>query len=285
MSLKFRLHMLRLLCGCVVAAGCAGVFATGAWAFNTVMLKTPAETLELGVFSAQLVGDGLTQAESGTYTLEAGTHTLTLQALGNAQGVIVLQAETLPVAQAEEAESELTAESSEITLLALTSETAGPEEGSETPTPSEAPAPALVGEYWAMLDAAAPETAEIHFTLESAATLRLHLTMPEALPDDETAELTSGAALVISSEPITEAAPTPTPEPTPDPMATALPAPSATPEPSAEPSAAPTAKPSVEPSVEPSAAPTPSSEPAPSAAPEPSAEPTPEPNAMPEPDA
>ena len=274
MSLKFRLHMLRLLCGCVVAAGCAGVFATGAWAFNTVMLKTPAETLELGVFSAQLVGDGLTPAESGTYTLESGTHALTLQALGNAHGVVVLQAETLPAAQDEPADSEAAAQSGETALLALTTEAAGEEQAAETPAPSEAPAPMLVGEYWAMLDTAAPETTEIHFTVESAAPLRLRLTVPEALPDDETAELANGAALVIGSEPIAEAAPAPTPEPTPDPMATALPAPSAAPEPSAEPTAEPTA--------EPSAAPAPSSEPLPSAAPEPSAEPTAEPTPTPE---
>ena len=56
MNIRRQIQLLRVLCGAVVLAACVGVFTTGAWAFNTQTIHTPAETLSLGAFSVSVAG-------------------------------------------------------------------------------------------------------------------------------------------------------------------------------------------------------------------------------------
>lgn len=82
------LAFLRLLCMAVIAIACAGVFATGAWAFNTWITRTPVETLTYGTFTASLVDR--TPDENGQYSLTPDDYELTLHAEGNIDRVVQL---------------------------------------------------------------------------------------------------------------------------------------------------------------------------------------------------
>ena len=73
--------LMRLLCTAVIAVACTGLLATGAFAYNTAITRTPVETLTYGTFTAALRGEGLQTFEDGSYTLAPRNtpYTLTLR--------------------------------------------------------------------------------------------------------------------------------------------------------------------------------------------------------------
>lgn len=75
------LVLLQALCVTVISVACVGVFATGAWAFNTQTFRTPTETLEMGTFSVCV--DDKVPDENGTYNLGEGEYSIILHAYGN----------------------------------------------------------------------------------------------------------------------------------------------------------------------------------------------------------
>ena len=81
MNTRRQIQLLQVICAFVVLATCVGVFATGAWAFNTQTFRTPTETLEKGTFSVCV--DGMEPDENGTYNLDEGEYSLILHAYGN----------------------------------------------------------------------------------------------------------------------------------------------------------------------------------------------------------
>ena len=81
MNTRRQIQLLQVICAFVVLATCVGVFATGAWAFNTQTFRTPTETLEMGTFSVCV--DGMEPDENGTYNLDEGEYSLILHAYGN----------------------------------------------------------------------------------------------------------------------------------------------------------------------------------------------------------
>ena len=85
--------LMRLLCTAVIAVACTGLLATGAFAYNTAITRTPVETLTYGTFTAALQGDGLQTAEDGSYTLAPRDtpYTLTLRTEGNVERYVVLE--------------------------------------------------------------------------------------------------------------------------------------------------------------------------------------------------
>ena len=87
MNIRRQIQLLRVLCGAVVLATCLGVFATGAWAFNTQTFRTPTEILEMGTFSVCV--DGMEPDENGTYHLVAGESSVKLQAYGNMPSLVL----------------------------------------------------------------------------------------------------------------------------------------------------------------------------------------------------
>ena len=87
MNIRRQIQLLRVLCGAVVLATCVGVFATGAWAFNTQTFRTPTETLEMGIFSVCV--DDKVPDENGTYHLVAGESSVKLQAYGNMPSLVL----------------------------------------------------------------------------------------------------------------------------------------------------------------------------------------------------
>lgn len=85
--------LMRLLCTAVIAVACIGLLATGAFAYNTTITRTPVETLTYGTFTAALQGDGLQTSEDGSYTLAPRDtpYTLTLRTEGNVERYVVLE--------------------------------------------------------------------------------------------------------------------------------------------------------------------------------------------------
>lgn len=85
--------LMRLLCTVVLAVACAGLLATGAFAYNTAITRTPVETLTYGTFTATLTGDGLQPAEDGSYTLATNEapYNLTLHTEGNLARAVLLE--------------------------------------------------------------------------------------------------------------------------------------------------------------------------------------------------
>ena len=81
------LLLLQALCVTVISFACLGVFATGAWAFNTQTFRTPTETLEMGTFSVCV--DGMEPDENGIYHFQAGDHSVILQAEGNMPSLVL----------------------------------------------------------------------------------------------------------------------------------------------------------------------------------------------------
>lgn len=81
------LLLLQALCVTVISFACLGVFATGAWAFNTQTFRTPTETLEMGTFSVCV--DDKVPDENGTYHLVAGESSVKLQAYGNMPSLVL----------------------------------------------------------------------------------------------------------------------------------------------------------------------------------------------------
>ena len=81
MNTRRQIQLLQVICAFVVLATCVGVFATGAWAFNTQTFRTPTETLEMGTFSVCV--DGMEPDENGTYNLGEGEYSIILHAYGN----------------------------------------------------------------------------------------------------------------------------------------------------------------------------------------------------------
>lgn len=87
MNTRRQIQLLQVICAFVVLATCVGVFATGAWAFNTQTFRTPTETLEMGTFSVCV--DGMEPDENGTYHLVAGESSVKLQAEGNMPSLVL----------------------------------------------------------------------------------------------------------------------------------------------------------------------------------------------------
>ena len=87
MNTRRQIQLLQVICAFVVLATCVGVFATGAWAFNTQTFRTPTETLEMGTFSVH-VKDALPD-ETGSYHFQEGKHSVTLQAEGNMPSLVL----------------------------------------------------------------------------------------------------------------------------------------------------------------------------------------------------
>lgn len=85
--------LIRLLCTAVIAVACTGLLATGAFAYNTAITRTPVETLTYGTFTAALQGDDLQTSEVGSYTLAPRDtpYTLTLCTEGNVERYVVLE--------------------------------------------------------------------------------------------------------------------------------------------------------------------------------------------------
>ena len=85
--------LMRLLCTAVIAVACTGLLATGAFAYNTAITRTPVETLTYGTFTAALRGEGLQTFEDGSYTLAPRNtpYTLTLRTEGNVERYVVLE--------------------------------------------------------------------------------------------------------------------------------------------------------------------------------------------------
>ena len=81
MNTRRQIQLLQVICTFIVLATCVGVFATGAWAFNTQTFRTPTETLEMGIFSVCV--DGMEPDENGTYDLAAEKSSVKLHAYGN----------------------------------------------------------------------------------------------------------------------------------------------------------------------------------------------------------
>ena len=81
MKKTMNLVLLQALCVTVISVACVGVFATGAWAFNTQTFRTPTETLEMGTFSVCV--DDKVPDENGTYNLNEGEYSIILHAYGN----------------------------------------------------------------------------------------------------------------------------------------------------------------------------------------------------------
>ena len=87
MNTRRQIQLLQVICAFVVLATCVGVFATGAWAFNTQTFRTPTETLEMGTFSVCV--DDKVPDENGTYHLVAGESSVKLQAYGNMPSLVL----------------------------------------------------------------------------------------------------------------------------------------------------------------------------------------------------
>ena len=87
MNTRRQIQLLQVICTFVVLATCVGIFATGAWAFNTQTFRTPTETLEMGTFSVCV--DGMEPDENGTYHLVAGESSVKLQAEGNMPSLVL----------------------------------------------------------------------------------------------------------------------------------------------------------------------------------------------------
>ena len=87
MNTRRQIQLLQVICTFVVLATCVGIFATGAWAFNTQTFRTPTETLEMGTFSVCV--DGMEPDENGTYHLVAGESSVKLQAYGNMPSLVL----------------------------------------------------------------------------------------------------------------------------------------------------------------------------------------------------
>ena len=87
MNTRRQIQLLQVICTFVVLATCVGIFATGAWAFNTQTFRTPTETLEMGTFSVCV--DDKVPDENGTYHLVAGESSVKLQAEGNMPSLVL----------------------------------------------------------------------------------------------------------------------------------------------------------------------------------------------------
>lgn len=87
MNTRRQIQLLQVICTFVVLATCVGIFATGAWAFNTQTFRTPTETLEMGTFSVCV--DGMEPDENGTYTLDEGKYSIILHAYGNMPSLVL----------------------------------------------------------------------------------------------------------------------------------------------------------------------------------------------------
>ena len=87
MNTRRQIQLLQVICTFVVLATCVGIFATGAWAFNTQTFRTPTETLEMGTFSVCV--DDKEPDENGTYHLVAGESSVKLQAYGNMPSLVL----------------------------------------------------------------------------------------------------------------------------------------------------------------------------------------------------
>lgn len=87
MNTRRQIQLLQVICTFVVLATCVGVFATGAWAFNTQTFRTPTETLEMGTFSVCV--DRMEPDENGTYNLNEGKYSIILHAYGNMPSLVL----------------------------------------------------------------------------------------------------------------------------------------------------------------------------------------------------
>lgn len=87
MNTRRQIQLLQVICAFVVLATCVGVFATGAWAFNTQTFRTPTETLEMGTFSVCV--DDKVPDENGTYNLGEGEYSIILHAYGNMPSLVL----------------------------------------------------------------------------------------------------------------------------------------------------------------------------------------------------
>ena len=87
MNTRRQIQLLQVICAFVVLATCVGVFATGAWAFNTQTFRTPTEILEMGTFSVCV--DDKVPDENGTYNLGEGEYSIILHAYGNMPSLVL----------------------------------------------------------------------------------------------------------------------------------------------------------------------------------------------------